>query len=58
MNILVFDDITTGVLEEKSQHKNKEDKLASSQQAETLTVTRGRLPESNPNRSYNQGGSK
>ncbi|KAH9687241.1 Integrase catalytic domain-containing protein [Citrus sinensis] len=35
---LVFNDVAASVLEENSRHKNKEDKLASSQEAEALMM--------------------
>ncbi|KAK9180413.1 hypothetical protein WN943_029622 [Citrus x changshan-huyou] len=39
---LVFDDVAASILNEQSRRKNKENKQASSQQAEALLVTRGR----------------
>ncbi|KAL5846244.1 hypothetical protein ACOSQ3_009768 [Xanthoceras sorbifolium] len=55
---LVFDDIAVAILEEENRRKNKEDKLANSQQAEALTVMRGRSIERGPSGSHNQGKSK
>ncbi|KAH9705857.1 hypothetical protein KPL70_012031 [Citrus sinensis] len=55
---LVFDDVTTSVLNEESRRKNKENRQASSQQAEALSVTRGRSTERGPSGSQNQGRSK
>ncbi|KAL5805264.1 hypothetical protein ACOSQ3_032064 [Xanthoceras sorbifolium] len=55
---LVFDDVAAAVLEEESRRKNKEDRLGSSQQAEALTMTRGRSTERGPNGSQNRGRSK
>ena len=42
VNSLVFDDIAASVLNEESMQKNKENRQASSQQVEALSVTRGR----------------
>ncbi|KAL5852379.1 hypothetical protein ACOSQ3_007497 [Xanthoceras sorbifolium] len=55
---LVFDDVAAAVLEEESRRKNKEDRLGSSQQAEALTMTRGRSTERGPSGSQNRGRSK
>ena len=55
---LVFDDVATSILNEESRRKNKEDKQANSQQAETLSVTRERSMERNSSRSHNHGRSK
>ncbi|KAL5772607.1 hypothetical protein ACOSQ2_012531 [Xanthoceras sorbifolium] len=55
---LVFDDIAAAILEEENRRKNKEDRLANSQQAEALTVMRGRSTECGPSGSQNQGRSK
>ncbi|KAH9668792.1 Integrase catalytic domain-containing protein [Citrus sinensis] len=58
MDSLSFDDVVASVLNEESKQKNKEDKLASSQQAEALSVTRGRSTEHAANGSHNHGRSK
>ena len=58
MDSLIFDDVATFVLNEESRRKNKEDILVSSQQAEALSVTRGRSTERGPNGSHNHGRSK
>ncbi|KAK0605571.1 hypothetical protein LWI29_028241 [Acer saccharum] len=50
---LVFDDVAAAVLEEESRRKNKEDKSKGSQQAEALTMTRGRSTERGPSGSHN-----
>ncbi|KAA0026163.1 Gag-Pol [Cucumis melo var. makuwa] len=42
IDYLSFDDVVSAVLEEENRRKNKEDKLITLQQAEALTVTRGR----------------
>lgn len=42
---LVFDDVAAAVLEEESRRKNKEDRQVNLQQAEALTVMRGRSTE-------------
>ena len=55
---LVFEDVASAVLEEEDRRKNKEDRLASSQQAEALTMTRGRLMERGSSGSQNHGRSK
>ncbi|KAH9699234.1 Integrase catalytic domain-containing protein [Citrus sinensis] len=55
---LVFDDVAASVLNEESRRKNKENRQASSQQAESLSVTRGRSTERGPSGSQNQGRSK
>ncbi|KAH9699937.1 hypothetical protein KPL71_024548 [Citrus sinensis] len=55
---LVFDDVATSVLNEESRRKNKENRQASSQQAEALLVTRGRSMERGPSGSHNHGRSK
>ncbi|KAL5841892.1 hypothetical protein ACOSQ3_012495 [Xanthoceras sorbifolium] len=55
---LVFDDIAAAILEEENRRKNKEDRLANSQQAEALTVMRGRSIERGQSGSQNQGRSK
>ena len=57
-DVLIFDDVAAVILEEENWHKNKEDKLSNSQQAETLTVMRGRSTEHGPSGSHNQGRSK
>ncbi|KAH9669265.1 hypothetical protein KPL70_021724 [Citrus sinensis] len=55
---LIFDDVAASVLNEESRRKNKENRQASSQQAEALSVTRGRSTERGPSGSQNQGRSK
>ncbi|KAH9726512.1 hypothetical protein KPL70_008282 [Citrus sinensis] len=55
---LVFDDVAASVLNEESRRKNKENRQASSQQAEALSVTRGRTTERDPSGSQNHGRSK
>ncbi|KAH9671607.1 hypothetical protein KPL70_017434 [Citrus sinensis] len=55
---LVFDDVAASVLNEESRRKNKENRQASSQQAEALSVTRWRLTERGPSGSQNHGRSK
>ncbi|TXG51680.1 hypothetical protein EZV62_024204 [Acer yangbiense] len=55
---LVFDDVAAAVLEEESRCKNKEDRSKSSQQAEALTMMRGRSTERGPSGSHNHGRSK
>ncbi|KAK0608590.1 hypothetical protein LWI29_032951 [Acer saccharum] len=52
---LVFDDVAAAVLEEESRRKNKEDRSKGSQQAEALTMTRGRSTERGPSGSHNHG---
>ncbi|KAH9700447.1 hypothetical protein KPL71_024696 [Citrus sinensis] len=55
---IVFDDVAASVLNKESRRKNKENRQASSQQAEALLVTRGRLTERGPSGSQNHGRSK
>ncbi|KAH9800564.1 hypothetical protein KPL71_000708 [Citrus sinensis] len=55
---LVFDNVAASVLNEESRRKNKENRQASSQQAEALSVTRGRSTERGPSGSQNHGRSK
>ncbi|KAH9701426.1 hypothetical protein KPL71_024990 [Citrus sinensis] len=55
---LIFDDVSASVLNEESKRKNKENRQASSQQAEALSVTRGRSTERGPSGSHNNGRSK
>ena len=55
---LVFDDVAVSVLNEESRRKNKENRQASSQQAEALSVTRGRSTERGPSESHNHSRSK
>ena len=55
---IVFDDVATFLLNEKSMRKNKEDRQASSQQAEALSVIRGRSTKRGPSGSHNPGRSK
>ncbi|KAH9753878.1 Integrase catalytic domain-containing protein [Citrus sinensis] len=52
---LVFDDFAASVLNEESRQKNKENRRASSQQAEALSVTRGRSTECGLSGSQNHG---
>ena len=58
MDSLVFDVIATAILEEESRRKNKEDRHTSSQQAEALTMIRGRSKERGFSGSQNHGRSK
>ena len=58
MDSLVFDVIAAAVLEEESRRKNKEDRHTSSQQAEALTMIRGRSKERGFSGSQNHGRSK
>ncbi|KAL0561700.1 hypothetical protein IC582_002140 [Cucumis melo] len=58
IDYLSFDDVVAAVLEEENRRKNKEDKLVTLQQAEALTVTRGRPLERNSSGSKNQRRSK
>ncbi|GAB2284289.1 hypothetical protein Dimus_039659 [Dionaea muscipula] len=58
VDVLVFNNIATAILEEENRRKNKEDRWASSKQVETLSVTRGRPMERGSSRSHNQGRSK
>ena len=44
-NSLSFDYVAGTILEEESKHKNKEDRLENSKQAEALLMTRGRSME-------------
>ncbi|KAH9670574.1 hypothetical protein KPL70_017033 [Citrus sinensis] len=50
---LVFDDVAASILNEESRQKNKENRQASSQQAEALSVTRGRSIERGSSGSHN-----
>ncbi|KAH9670424.1 hypothetical protein KPL70_016984 [Citrus sinensis] len=52
---LVFDDVAASVLNEESRRKNKENRQASSQQAEALSVMRGRSTKRGPSGSQNHG---
>lgn len=54
---LIFDDIAAAVLEDESRRNNKEDKTASSHQAEALAVMSGRSGERGPSGSHKRGGS-
>ena len=54
-NSLVFDDVAASVLNEESKQKSKEDKQVSSQQAEALSVTKGRSTERDPSGSHSHG---
>ena len=58
IEVLVFDDIATAVLEEESRRKSKQDRPGGSQQAEALTVMRGRSTERGPSGSQNRSISK
>ncbi|GMJ14768.1 hypothetical protein HRI_005146000 [Hibiscus trionum] len=55
---LVFDDVAAAVLEEENRRKNKEDRQGNLQQAEALTVMRGRSTERGQSSSHNHGRSK
>ncbi|KAH9663295.1 hypothetical protein KPL70_019630 [Citrus sinensis] len=55
---LVFDDVAASVLNEESRRKNKENRQASSQQADALSVTRGRSTERGSSGSQSHGRSK
>ncbi|KAH9767897.1 Integrase catalytic domain-containing protein [Citrus sinensis] len=55
---LVFDDVAASVLNEESRRKNKENRQANSQQAEALSVMRGRSTERGPSGTHNHGKSK
>ena len=55
---LGFDDVVASVSKEKSRWKNKKDRQASSQQAESLSVTRRRSMKRGPSESHNHGRSK
>ena len=52
-DFLVFEDVASAVLEEEDKWKNKEDRLASSQQVEALTITRERSMERGSSGSQN-----
>lgn len=58
VEILRFEDVAGAVLEEESRRKNKEDRLVNSQQAEALSMTRGRSTERGPSGSQSNGRSK
>ncbi|KAH9670656.1 hypothetical protein KPL70_017059 [Citrus sinensis] len=51
----VFGHVAASVLNEESRRKNKKNRQASSQQAEALSVTRGRSTERGPSGSQNHG---
>ncbi|KAH9762162.1 Integrase catalytic domain-containing protein [Citrus sinensis] len=55
---LVFDDVAASILNEESRRKNKENRQASSQQVEALSVMKGRSTERGPSGSQNHGRSK
>ncbi|KAH9651076.1 hypothetical protein KPL70_026612 [Citrus sinensis] len=55
---LVFDDVAASILNEESRRENKEDRRASSQQVDVLSVTRGRSTERGSSGSHNHGRSK
>ncbi|KAH9698451.1 hypothetical protein KPL71_024012 [Citrus sinensis] len=55
---LIFDDVATSVLNEESKWKNKENRQASSQQVEALSMMRGRSTERGPSGSHNNDRSK
>ncbi|KAH9672314.1 hypothetical protein KPL70_017673 [Citrus sinensis] len=57
-NSLVFNDVVASILNEECRQKNKENRQANSQQAEVLSVTRGRSTEHGLSRSHNHGRSK
>ncbi|KAL4291509.1 hypothetical protein GQ457_14G011390 [Hibiscus cannabinus] len=52
---LVFDDVAAAILEEENRRKNKEDRQGNLQQAEALTVMRGRSTERGQSSSHNHG---
>nr|GEV35059.1 putative RNA-directed DNA polymerase, eukaryota, reverse transcriptase zinc-binding domain protein [Tanacetum cinerariifolium] len=52
---LVFDDVTTAILQEANRRNNKEDGQNSTRQVEALVVTRGRLMEPGFSGSHNHG---
>ncbi|KAK8579512.1 hypothetical protein V6N12_069836 [Hibiscus sabdariffa] len=52
---IFFDDVTAAILEEENRRKNKEDKKGNMQQAEALTVMRGRSTEHGQSSSHNHG---
>ncbi|KAK9042016.1 hypothetical protein V6N11_017099 [Hibiscus sabdariffa] len=58
MDHLVFDDVAAAILEEENRHKNKEGRQGNMQQAEALTVMRGRSTERGQSSSHNHGRSK
>ncbi|KAH9740957.1 hypothetical protein KPL70_002426 [Citrus sinensis] len=58
MDSLIFNNVAASVLNKESRRKNKENRQASSQQAEVLSVTRGRSTEHGPSGSQNHGRSK
>ncbi|KNA08435.1 hypothetical protein SOVF_162690, partial [Spinacia oleracea] len=55
---LVFDNVAAAILEEESRRKNKEDRAGGSQQAEALTMMRGRSMERGSSGSHYQNRSK
>ncbi|KAH9672574.1 hypothetical protein KPL70_017783 [Citrus sinensis] len=55
---LVFDDVAVSILNEESRRKNKKNRQVNSQQAEALSLTRGRSEERGPSGSQNHGRSK
>lgn len=55
VDYLSFDDVVRAVLEEELRRKNKEDKLASSKQAEATMMTKGRSIQHDSNESQNHG---
>ncbi|KZV55537.1 hypothetical protein F511_09648 [Dorcoceras hygrometricum] len=57
-DVLNFNDVLNAVLSEESRRKNKEDRLASSKQAEALPMIRGRSTEHDFSGSYRNGRSK
>ena len=58
MDSLIFDNVADSVLNKESMRKNKENRQVSSQQAEALSVTRGKSTERGPSGSQNHGRSK
>ncbi|KAE8729067.1 putative inactive receptor kinase [Hibiscus syriacus] len=52
---LVFDDVAVAVLQEENRRKNKEDRQVNLQQAEALTMTRGRSTERGQSSSHKHG---
>ncbi|GJR00053.1 retrovirus-related pol polyprotein from transposon TNT 1-94 [Tanacetum coccineum] len=54
----VFDDVAASILEEENRRNNREDRQASSRQAEALVVTKGRSMEPDSSGSHNHGKSK
>ena len=57
-NSLFFDDVAASLLNKESMRKNKKDRQTSSQQAEALSVTRGRSTKRDSSGNHNHGISK